>query len=291
MGPAASSATVPYSSEMNPEEEVNPWRGIAAAWERHADTIQANNAPVSEWLVTQLNPQRGQTILEVAAGPGDTGFMVGRVLGDEGHLISSDLAPEMVAVARRRASKFGLSNIEFRTIDAQAIDLPNGHVDGIVCRFGLMLVPDPDAALSECRRVLRPSGKLVFATWGPPERNPWITPVGIAMLELGHPLPGDPFEPGGIFSMSDPERVRALLTKAGFADVHTDEVPVSHRFASFEDYWSVQTQISGTLAGLIAELPDDDRSALKDMVRTSQSPFTDAGGLALPGVSLVASAS
>ena len=155
-----------------PDNTLQDWAGVAAAWDRHADTIQRHGAPVTEWLAARLDPKRGQAILELAAGPGDTGFVVARELGAEGHLISSDFAPEMVEVARRRAAAFGLENVEFRTLDAQAIDLPDDLVDGVVCRFGFMLLHDPDAALSECRRVLRSGGRLVFATWGPPERNP-----------------------------------------------------------------------------------------------------------------------
>src|SRR5919106_4472796 len=204
-----------HTPVMRPDDELHTWGGVAAAWERHADKIQTINAPVAEWLVARLEPKRGQTILELAAGPGDTGFTIARELRD-GRLISSDLAPEMVEIARRRAGGFDLTKVEFRTIDAQAIDLPDDHVDGIVCRFGFMLMPDPASALSECRRVLRDGGTLVSATWGPPESNPWIVALGIAMLQHGHPLPGDPYEPGGMFSMSDTDRVQAMLAHAGF---------------------------------------------------------------------------
>jgi SAM-dependent methyltransferase len=245
---------------------------------------------VTEWLVARLDPKRGQTILELAAGPGDTGFEIGRELGGEGRLISSDYAPEMVEVARRRGAAFGRENIEFKRLDAQAIDLPDDTVDGVVCRFGFMLLHDPDAALSECRRVLRSGGRLVFATWGPPERNPWIMALGMAMLQHGHPPPGDPFGPGGIFSMADPETVRRMLTKGGFADVEIDEVQVNHRFSTFDEYWNLQSEIAGPLAARIKSLSPEERSSLKDTLRESVGTFAEAGGLALPGVAVVASA-
>jgi SAM-dependent methyltransferase len=273
-----------------PHDALQDWAEVAAAWERHADTIRRHSAPVTEWLVARLDPKRGQTILELAAGPGDTGFVVARQLGAEGRLISSDFAPEMVEVARRRATGFGLENVEFRTLVAQAIDLPDDLVDGVVCRFGFMLLHDPDAALSECRRVIRSGGRLVSATWGPPERNPWIMSLGIALLQHGYPPPGDPFGPGGIFSMADPERVRKMLMNAGFAEVDIVEVQISHRFSTFDEYWNLQSEVAGPLAVMITSLSPEERSSVKDTVRESVGTFTEAGELALPGVAVVASA-
>ncbi|MGH2735677.1 MAG: class I SAM-dependent methyltransferase [Actinomycetota bacterium] len=275
---------------MRSDDALQAWDGVAAAWERHADRIQAQTAPVTKWLAATLDPIRGQTVLELAAGPGDVGVTIGRGLGNEGRLISSDFAPEMVEVARRRVAAFGLDNVEFRMVDAQAINLPDDHVDGIVCRFGLMLMPDPDAALRECRRILRAGGRLVFATWGPPERNPWITVLGLAMLQRGHLPPADPFEPGGVFSMSDPERVRTMLTGAGFSESEVGEVHITQSFASLDEYWNVQSQISGSLASTIASLSEEGRSALKDTIRESLLTFTDEGEIKLPGVAIVASA-
>ena len=274
-----------------PDDSLQDWGRVADAWGRHADAIRRHSAPVTKWLVGKLDPKRGQTILELASGPGDTGFAVAGELEAEGCLISSDFAPEMVEVARRRAAGFGLENIEFKTLDAQAIDLPDDLVDGVVCRFGFMLMPDPDAALSECRRVLRPAGRVVFATWGPPERNPWIMALGMAMLQHGYPPPGDPSGPGGIFSMADPERVGTMLLKAGFAEVDLDEVQISHRFPTFDEYWNLQSEVAGPLAVLITSLSSEERSSVKNTVRESVGAFTEGSGLALPGVAVVASAS
>ncbi len=270
------------------EDVLRTWTGVAAAWERHADTIRRTSVPVTEWLVDRLDPQPGQTILELAAGPGDTGFLVAARLGPDAKLISSDFSPEMVEVARRRAASLGAGNIEFRVLDAQAIDLPEDDVDGIVCRFGFMLMPEPHAALGECRRVLRDGGTLVLATWGGPERNPWIMALGMGMLQHGHPLPGDPFEPGGIFSMSDPERVTAMLEKAGFEDPHAEELGFAQHFPAFDDYWGFQSEVAGPLAEMIATLSESERAAVRETVRESLGEFSDDEGLALPATAVVA---
>jgi hypothetical protein len=113
----------------------------------------------------------------------------------------------------------------------------------------------------------------------------------MAMLQHGYPPPDDPFGPGGIFSMSDPERVHSMLLKAGFAEVVLDEVEVSHRFTTFDDYWNLQSEIAGPLAVLIASLSAEERSSVKNTVRESVETFAEGSGLALPGAAVVASAS
>src|SRR5258705_5641944 len=150
------------------------WQTMAAGWERRRAEIEKFTRPVSEWMVEALDPQPGNTVLELAAGPGDVGYLAAPLLGEDGRLISSDFSSEMVEVARRRAAELGLENVEHRVLDAEAIALEDASVDGVICRFGLMLMPDPGAAVVEARRVLRPGGRLVLAVWSTPGRNPWI---------------------------------------------------------------------------------------------------------------------
>lgn len=183
-------------SETNSAAEaLRHWGAVAAAWDKYRDRLFSDVRSVSEWLVDQVDPQPGQTVLELAAGPGETGFLAAARLGGSGRLISSDFAPEMVAAARRGASRRGLDNVECRVIDAQQIDLPDDSVDGVLLRFGLMLVPEQERAVAEVRRVLRQGGRFAYATWGPPERNPWIFQIVLALLQNGVAPPGTPSRP------------------------------------------------------------------------------------------------
>jgi ubiquinone/menaquinone biosynthesis C-methylase UbiE len=134
------------------------WSAMAPGWERWRGRIDQHAAPVREWMVRQLAPRPGDTVLELSAGVGDTWFAAATLIGDDGRLISSDFSPDMVEVARRRGSELGLENVEYRVIDAEHIDLDADTVDGVLCRFGYMLMADPGAALSETRRVLRSGG-------------------------------------------------------------------------------------------------------------------------------------
>lgn len=172
------------------------WSRAAAAWERRQAEMRESLAPLSRWMVDSIDPRPGQRVLELAAGPGETGFIAARELGDEGRLISTDQSSEMVEVARRRAADLGLRNIDFAVVDAQQIDLQPDSFDAVLCRFGYMLMGDPDAALAGTRRVLRSGGRLAMATWDTSDRNLWMAVPVIQLVSRGAlPMP-DPTAPG-----------------------------------------------------------------------------------------------
>src|SRR5215831_18515899 len=85
------------------------WNGQAGAWFERRDSFFTASRPVHEWLVKNLEPRSGDRVLEVAAGPGDTGFLAAKLLGS-GRLVSTDLAPDMVDAARKRGAELGIQN-------------------------------------------------------------------------------------------------------------------------------------------------------------------------------------
>ncbi|MBV9284013.1 MAG: methyltransferase domain-containing protein [Acidimicrobiia bacterium] len=273
------------------EEPSFSGEAIAAAWERHRTRLFEGQRELSEWIVRHLEPRPGQTILELTSGPGETGFLVAERIGPDGRLISSDLNPGMVAAARRGAEARGLTNVEFRVIDAANIDLPDASVDGVLSRFGLMLVPERDAAFAECRRVVRDGGRLSYGVWGPFDRNPWLTRLVGALLQHGHTPGGDPGGPGGVFSLATPEINRHVLEEAGFTDVEVEEVPGAQHYVSVNEYWDVQTEIAGPMSGIVRSLDADGQAAIKSTLTQMVEPYLVAGGgLELPSLALGVSA-
>ena len=165
---------------------------IAPTWERRRADIEEVATPVREWMLRELRAQEGDTVLELAAGTGDTGFEAARIVGEAGLLITSDLSPAMLDAARRRGAELGITNVDYRIIDAERIELEDGSVDGVLCRFGYMLMADPAVALAETRRVLRPGGRLTLTVWGALERNPFFAIIAISLVQRGHIPPPEP---------------------------------------------------------------------------------------------------
>lgn len=265
-------------------------QATAPGWERERAFVEEVVAPVRQWMLRALAPQPGDTVLELAAGAGDTGFEAAEAVGERGRLISTDFAPAMVDVARRRGAELGIETVEHRVMDAERMDLEADSVDAVLCRFGYMLMPDPARALSETRRVLRPGGRVALAVWGPPDRNPFFSITGMTLVERGHMPPPDPDGPGP-FSLANPERIRALLDGAGFGEVRTDEVDVHFAFRDFDDYLRRTINTAGPIGLALDGLSDEERDAIRAALESAFTPFAADGGYVFPGVAVVAVAS
>ena len=265
-------------------------QSIALGWERQRGRIEEAVAPVRDWLVAQLALRPGHTVLELAAGAGDTGFEAARLVGARGRLISTDFSPAMVEVARRRGAALGLGNVEYRVMDAEHIELEAASVDAVLCRFGYMLMADPAAALAETRRVLRPGGRMALSVWGAPQDNPWVTILAGVLVKRGHvppPRPGDP-DP---FCLAGGERTRTLLAGAGFASVRTEEVSVGFNYRDVGDFVSVERDTACPMALVIRELSAGELRAIEGDLQEAFGGFAADGGYRLPGVALNAVAS
>ncbi|MDT5206429.1 MAG: hypothetical protein QOD34_3065 [Mycobacterium sp.] len=268
-------------------ETLRHWSAVAPAWDKYRDRLFEDVRSVSDWMVDYVDPQPGQTVLELAAGPGETGFLAATRLGSTGRLISSDFVPAMVHAARRGADERGLNNVECRVLDAQQIDLPDSSVDGVLSRFGLMLVPHQKRAIAEIRRVLRPGGRCAYATWGLPQHNPWIFQLVAALVQNGIAPPGDPFAPGGLFSLATEESNSALAADGGFTDVTIDELTGTMRFDDSDDYWTHVAAVSGPVAELVSSLDSDQVTAIRSILDPSVAAFERDGALQIPWLATV----
>jgi ubiquinone/menaquinone biosynthesis C-methylase UbiE len=267
------------------------WEAMAPGWERRREYLREFSQGITDWMVARLDPQPGQTILELGSGTGETGFAAARLIGDGGRLISTDLPPAMVEVAKRRAQELGIENAEFRVMNAERIDLEDGSVDGVLCRWAFMLMPDPGTAMAESRRVLRPGGRLALAVMGGPAQNPWASSVAMSIVGLGLIPPIDPKAAGGVFSLAEPDDLRELLARAGFDDVRIEELEFHLRFSDFEDYWSFIREFAGAVAILLRSFSDEERAAVREATERASEGFRTAQGYDFPGLSVNALAS
>lgn len=275
--------------ELRTEQRAR-WDQVAERWGRRADHLRELSLPVSQWMVESLGLSPGQRVLELAAGPGDTGFIAAQAIAP-GTLVTSDGSEAMLEVARARAQELGIDNVEFKRLELEWIDLPAASVDAVMCRWGLMLCVDPSAAASEIRRVLKPDGRLAVAVWDSPELNPWATMDWQALIELGHMEPPDPSGPG-MFALAPASRLRELLENAGFVEVRVDGVELDRSYANADDYIAETLDLSATFSEAWAKLDEAQRSAVMDRVTSLAAEYRASdGSLRLPGRSLVAAAS
>jgi SAM-dependent methyltransferase len=259
------------------EESLAGWNEAAPAWGQRQEWLFEQTRPVTEWLLERLGPSAGQAILELAAGPGEIGLRIAARVEPGGCVISSDFSPEMVGVARRNGAARGVTNVEYRVLDAERLDLPDGSVDGAICRWGFMLMADPGAALRETRRALRPGGRLAFAVWSEPERNPWTAVPMAAAVELGFAEPPDPAQPGP-FSLGNPDLLHDFVRRSGFSDPEIEEIAFAFRYRDLSEFWEVLAGLSARFARALASHSKSERAELRVALAERLQPFRDADG-------------
>ncbi len=255
------------------------WNEMASGWEERREWLLEYTGQINEWIVGRVDPQPGQTILDVAAGTGDLGFAAAERVGDEGGVICTDFSSEMIEAARRNGQARGLENVEYRVLDAERMDLSDDSVDGVVSRWSYMLMADPAAALGETRRVLRDGGRLAFVVWQTPDRNPWAAVPGMTLVQRGHMPPPEPGAPG-IFALGDRDRLAELVSGAGF-DAEIEELAFEWSYAP-DDVWETLTKLAGPLARVIKGLPEDEQAAARAEIEESMEQFRDGDALIIP---------
>ena len=264
--------------------DYSDWQELATGWEQGRRLLWEATRPVSEWLVERLDPQPGQTILDLAAGTGETGFLAAPFLVPGGRLISSDRSPNMVEAARRVAAELGIEQVDFRIIDGARIALADASLDGIVSRFGYILKGDRPRVLFELRRVLRPGGRLAFAVWAARDRNRWMTVPAEVMIARGH-LAAPSADELRLSERRNPESIAVLLEQAGFGEPVVEEMAVSYRFEHSAELWSFVSDLRGPLSLAIRRLDEPERAAVRAAIE-GRARREGEMGFELQGVSL-----
>ena len=272
------------------EQLLERWERAAAGWGRRSEEIRVHGMPVSMWMIQHLWLQPGQRVLELAAGPGDTGLLAAELIRPGGTLVCSDATAAMLDVARERAARMGIDNVEFAQLELEWIDLPTGSVDAVLCRWGMMLVVDREAAGREMRRVLRPGGRVAVAVWDDPALNPWATIPRQALMTHGQARPAQPGAPD-MFALAPPGALVELLEAAGFTEVVIDAIELPRTYPTVTDFLDETCDLSQVFADALHALPDAERAAVVREIDSLTAQFANAdGSISFPGRSLVAAA-
>ena len=278
------------SDDVRQQSRVR-WTATAQGWGKRADQLRRATMPVSSWMVDAVGPQPGDTLLELAAGPGDTGFLAAELILPGGTLICSDFVPEMLTVAQERAKAFGLDNVRFKQIDAETgIDIEAASIDGVLCRWGYMLMADPVTALAQTRRVLKPGARLALAAWTGPDENPWSALPARELIRRGLEERPDPDAPGQ-FAWAPEGVIGERLEDAGFVDYEVAAVDFTISYASLEDWWASTSDLSMRFADATRGMDEATRAEIQAALGEAAAPFMDGdGAIALPARTWTAAA-
>jgi ubiquinone/menaquinone biosynthesis C-methylase UbiE len=241
-----------FRHEWTDEKTVAAWR----KWHAH---IAHFTRGATEALLEAAQLRPGMRVLDLASGVGDPALSLAAAVGPAGRVTATDLGPGMISLAEELARMKGLKNIEFSEANAESLPFPDESFDVVTCRFGVMFFPDQVRALKECRRVLKPGGRAVFAAWGTKEQPFFATTAGIVMKYVQMPPP-DPDAPN-LFMFGERGRLRRALETAGFADAVEDVRTVPGRWkSSLEQYWEQFTEVAAPFRPIMEKLTPETRA-------------------------------
>ncbi|HEX9508084.1 MAG TPA: class I SAM-dependent methyltransferase [Myxococcales bacterium] len=275
------------SGGPNPGDLLRLWSESARYWEKYSESIATMFAPISEAMIEDARIFEGQLVLDIAGGAGDPSLAIARVCGPSGWVSNTDAIWEMVAVARRRAHRQGLSNLHFAQCLGDALPFGDDSFDAGVCRLGVMFFPDPVVSLREMLRVLKPGGQLSLAVWYGIEGNPFFSLVPSVLARHLYMTPVDPDAPAA-FRFAERGKLAALVKLAGANGVRERvlefrmEAPVSLR-----DFWTLRCEMSETIREKVKQLSPAALIAVGQEVQEAAREFFPKDRMSFPAQSLL----
>jgi ubiquinone/menaquinone biosynthesis C-methylase UbiE len=270
-------------------EILREWNDNAVAWREHSATLRTMFAPVTAALLEEAGIFAGQSVLDVAGGPGEPSLTIAKVVGPTGSVTCTDAVAGMVAAAEEESKRRGLTNVSFRQCLADELPFADDSFDVAVSRLGVMFFPDVVAGLREMLRVVKPEGAIGLAVWGMAERNPFTHVVTSVMSRHVEMPPADPDAPGA-FRFGEPGKLAGLLNEAGATNVRERELKFRIEAPiSVEEYWQLRAATSGTLREKLAKLSTDVVQKISSDVQSTAREYFPNGHMNFPAEMLIVS--
>lgn len=269
------------------QTQHDQWNSDGAAWHRWGATLEGWFAEVTATMLDLGEIGPGDRVLDIAAGAGEPALSAAARVGVNGHVLATDLSENIIAFAQQTAHERGLRNFETSVMDGEDPDVPDDSFDAILCRYGLMYMPDRHRALTGWYRALKPGGRVVVAVYTVPEKNDWgSTPLSVIRrrAQLPPPVPGQP----GPFSLGAGGVLRDALRRAGFIDVVTRVVSTPLRMPSARDCIRFQRESFGGFNQMMAHLSKRERESIWDEVEEAMKRYEGPAGFVAPRESIVA---
>ena len=255
-----------FDIEQFKTEQRQRWDSVAEGWKEWWQTVEVAAQKVSDRIMELAEIKPGQKVLDIATGIGEPAVTAAKRLvelasisgnksksNDVGHVLATDISSEMLRIAKQRAAALGLQSIiEFKQSDAETLDLAKSSFDAVLCRWGLMFMPNLNNTLGRIYQILVPGGKLACAVWAEASKVPFISfPLNMVMHELNvpPPLPGTP----GPFALSDIQIIQDALSKARFTNIQYERLNVTFEFPRVEDYINYTKDIGSAIKIMLSK--------------------------------------
>jgi SAM-dependent methyltransferase len=274
-------------------EQIEYWNQTSGSkWVALQEVIDAQIRPLGLAAMDRARIAPGESVIDIGCGCGDSSLELAERVGAGGSVLGFDLSAVMLARARERARERGISNVSFVQADAQTHRFEGASHDVLFSRFGVMFFADPVPAFTNIRRALVPGARLAFVCWQELKRNAWmLVPVLAISKHVELPPPPEPGSPGP-FAFADAERLRGILTKAGFESVSIEPEERTLALAGGGDLdQAVDLALQlGPTGRLLAGAEAAVRDRARESVRDALAPYAGAAGVSLDCAAFVVTA-
>jgi ubiquinone/menaquinone biosynthesis C-methylase UbiE len=266
-------------SKQFKEAQRKSWDSVAIGWQKWWKTFEKDAQNLSNHLVELAKINSSSKVLDIATGIGEPAITAARKVGNgDGHVLATDISPQMLSIARQRAASLSLQDvIEFKEGDAETISLPDSAFDAVLCRWGLMFLPDLGEGLSNIYSSLVNGGYLAAAVWASPDKVPFLSvSMKTVVKETGKSMP--PSGTPGPFKLADQSIITDALSKCGYTDIAVERINVIFTFSSPEEYTQFNQAIAAPINAMLADQSQERKEEIWKAVTESASSYVDATG-------------
>ena len=263
------------------EGQRQDWNRVAGGWEKWDRFFDEQMAFLNHRLVADARLRSSMRVLDLGSGTGYPALLGAQTVGSSGSVIGLDLAEQMLAVARRKATVLGLTNVTFHTGDVTALPFEANFFDAVTSRFCLMFLPEIPKATAEIARVLKPGGWVAAAVWSVPDKNPSIGLSMEAIKKVVELPPPDATAPG-IFRLAKPGDLAGMLQQDGLVDVTDQEFLAEWSYASAEEYYTSLVEIAAPVQNLMATLSANQIQEVRRLIIQAATPFQRSNRITFP---------
>lgn len=261
------------------DQQKQSWNKVSQGWKKWDQFIMEFLRPTGELIIERLKLKEDDLVLDIAAGTGQPGLTIAELV-ENGSVVATDLADEMLLIAAENAAAKGLKSYSTKVADVCALPFDENTFTAISCRMGFMFFPDMQLAANQMYRVLKPGGRFAISVWSGPEENFWITGFNSILskyVELPQPPPGAP----GMFRCAKPGMMADIFSKAGFKEMGEQSLKGKVDFIDADTLWQNRTEVSESVIALLSKAEDSTITAIKNEVYAMAYANTANGRLLL----------
>jgi len=267
------------------EQQKETWNKFSPGWKKWDDLFMDFLGPMGNEIIRLLNPKDKDVVLDVAAGTGEPGLTIASRLKG-GKVVITDLAQDMLAIAKENAARRGIHNIETRACDVCEMPFADHAFDAVSCRFGFMFFPDTLLAAKEMARVLKPGGRVAAAVWNVPEKNFWVTAI-MGAINRNMELPAPPPDAPGMFRCAKEGYLTNLFEQAGLKNISVTEVSGKLNCKTTDVYWNAMNEVAAPVVAALSKADDAVKGKIRNEAYQAVNQRYPGGNIRIDSSALV----